>query len=195
MHPWNNWIHCTGSTYGTWLRGDARGWRARHHREHVDGDYRNPPAPGVYDEIHERSRALMPRDGVGLDWDSRVLACRVMLEALRFHLVEVADFCVGKVHWHSLTRFYPIDSETWRVIRLEGRSQDRDPRHLMGIAKKRSARALSDGGLVPEGGVWARGCGRRYIKNEQHFSVVANKYIPDHAKQGAAVYSILFGKL
>ena len=45
MPAWNHWYHCTAHTYGTWLRGDPRGWRARHHREHVDGDYRNRTEP------------------------------------------------------------------------------------------------------------------------------------------------------
>jgi hypothetical protein len=43
---WNDWYHVVVHVYGSWLRGDPRGWRARHHREHVDGDYKNPP-PGV----------------------------------------------------------------------------------------------------------------------------------------------------
>ena len=77
---------------------------------------------------------------------------------------------------------------------MQGLSMNRDPRHLMGIAKKESALALSKLGLVEPGGVWARGCGRRYIKNEWHFNRVRIKYIPDHAKKGAAVYSLLFGK-
>ena len=33
---WNGWYHVTGGTYGTWLRGDGRGWRDRKHRTHVD---------------------------------------------------------------------------------------------------------------------------------------------------------------
>lgn len=123
----------------------------------------------MYHDLLAQSKELMKRPGVKLDWESRVLACRVMVKALRFHHVEVANFCVGAIHWHGLCRIYPIDSETWRTIRLENRSQNRDPRHLMGIAKKRAARALSEAGLVPEGGVFARGCGRRWIKNQWHF--------------------------
>src|SRR5947209_9061428 len=64
MDPWSNWYHCTGSTYGTWLRGDPRGWRARHHREHVNGDYHSPPPRGMYDKLHARSKKLMKRDAV-----------------------------------------------------------------------------------------------------------------------------------
>ena len=194
IRPWNNWVHVTGSTFGTWLRGDPRGWRSRHHREHVEGDYRNPPPRGMYDELFQRSKESMTREGVELSWDARVLACRKMVQALRFHYAEVADFCVGKIHYHGLVRFYPIDPEVWKAIRGERRSQERDPRHLMGIAKKESARALSREGLVAPGGVWAGGCGRRWIRNSFHFNKVKTDYIPDHAKHRAAVYSLLFGE-
>jgi hypothetical protein len=193
MKPWNNWIHVTGSTFGMWLRGDSRGWRSRKHREHVEGDYTNPPPRGMYTEMHERSKSLMTRPGVRLTWNARVQACRVMVEALRFHHAEVVDFCVGEIHYHGLVRFYPIDTETWRIIRLEERAQERAPTHLMGIAKKEAARALSREGLADPGGVFARGCGRRFIANKRHFNHVGMKYIPDHVKQGAAVYSLLFG--
>ena len=199
MVPWaraarDNWIHCTGSTYGSWLRGDPRGWRERRHREHVQGDYRNPPSAGTYDELFERSKALMKRPGVVLNWDARVAACRKMVEALRYHEVQVADLCVGARHWHALARFMPLseDRERWFICEMSG-DEDRDPRQLMGIAKKESARELSRQGLVEPGGVWARGCGRRYIKNQWHFDTVTG-YIPDHANRGAAVYSLLFGK-
>src|SRR5438132_1090306 len=64
MRAWNGWYHCTASTYGTWLRGDPRGWRARHHREHVLGDYRSPPPKGMYGKLHERSKKLMKRGEV-----------------------------------------------------------------------------------------------------------------------------------
>ena len=67
---WNNWLHCTGSTYGTWLRGDPRGWRSRD-REHVDGDYKRPPPKGKYDELHEQSKRLMKRARVVLNPEQR----------------------------------------------------------------------------------------------------------------------------
>ena len=40
------WFHVTAHTYGAWLAGDARGFRTRHHREHVEGDYKHPPPAG-----------------------------------------------------------------------------------------------------------------------------------------------------
>lgn len=45
IQPWNDWYHIMCHTYGTWLPGDPRGFRTRHHREHVEGDYKSPPHP------------------------------------------------------------------------------------------------------------------------------------------------------
>src|SRR5262245_36991735 len=42
------WFHVVISTYGSWLQGDPRGFPSRHHREHVEGDYKNPPPPGSF---------------------------------------------------------------------------------------------------------------------------------------------------
>jgi hypothetical protein len=46
--PGGVWYHSITSTYGAWLYGDERGFRTRHHREHVDGDYKSPPPRGLY---------------------------------------------------------------------------------------------------------------------------------------------------
>ena len=58
---WNRWYHVTCNTYGTWLRGDPRGWRERHHRRHVEGDYKHRPAPGTGQDELALSKALMDR--------------------------------------------------------------------------------------------------------------------------------------
>lgn len=97
-----------GSTYGTWLRGDPRGWRAYHHREHVDGDYKNPPPAGTYDRLFAQSKRSMKRDEVLLDWNQRVVACREMGKTLLYHKVELIDLSVGAAHFHLLARFTPL---------------------------------------------------------------------------------------
>lgn len=111
-----------GSTYGTWLRGDPRGWRARHHREHVDGDYKNPPPPGEYDEMFARSKDLMKRDEVLLDRDQRVIACREMGKAFLYHKIELIDLSVGAAHFHLLARFTPLNVDLYKSpgIRIPG---------------------------------------------------------------------------
>ena len=162
MLPWSHWFHCMGSTYGTWLRGDPRGWRARHHREHVDGDYKNPPPAGTYDRLFAQSKRSMRRDEVLLDWQQRVVACREMGKTLLYHKVELIDLSVGAAHFHLLARFTPLGQSPG--IRIPG-CGGKDPtsvnqyellkrraRHFVGIAKKNSARALSDAGLAAPGG-------------------------------------------
>ncbi len=190
-HPWNNWYHCTGSTYGTWLRGDSRGWRARHHREHVDGDYKHPPPAGIYNRLHRYSRYIMKRDAVVLNVTQRSVAAAKMIEALHFHNVQVVDLCVAHTHFHVLCRFEAVSPG----IAIPGlginprATTNREPRHLMGIAKKESARALSKLGLARVGGIWAVRCKCKPVRNRQH-QVRTAKYIQAHKKYGAVVYSL-----
>ena len=198
MLAWRNWFHCSGSTYGTWLRGDPRGWRARHHREHVNGDYKNPPPPGTYDGLHEHSKRLMERGEVFLEPLHRVTACRAMAQTLLFHEIELIDLSVSAAHYHLLARFTPVGQERGPGIRIPGLPEDkridtyeilkRVARHYVGIAKKNSARTLSDAGLVTAGGVWAARGSIKPIKDRRHQLNVA-RYIRGHGPEGAAVWS------
>ena len=128
---WDHWYHVTGATYGAWLPGDPRGFRTRHHREHVEGDYKNPPPEGAHDDMHARSKGLLKRDPVRLSPEARRVACDAIREALTHHDCPVAAIAVGATHYHILARF-----------------ERNDARKIVGIAKKRSARALSAAGLV-----------------------------------------------
>src|SRR5205809_4884314 len=87
--PWNAWYHVTIHVYGSWLRGDPRGWRSRHHREHVDGDYKNPPPKGKYDNLYELSKALMKRDPVKIERELRQFVTNAIAEKLRADGIEV----------------------------------------------------------------------------------------------------------
>jgi hypothetical protein len=195
--PWNNWYHVTGNTYGTWLPGDPRGWRARHHREHVDGDYKNPPPPGAHAQRHDHAKRIMRRQRIILTPPQRRVACLEIADTLRFHAVEVIDVCVTPKHYHILARFQPLPGRSLpqRVPILGARndapiSPIRTPRHLVGIAKKQSSKKLTREGLAPAGGVWAVRCKPKPIKDRQHQLRVAG-YIKEHLKEGAAVWSLL----
>lgn len=172
LPAWNHWYHVNGNTYGTWLRGDPRGWRARHHREHVEGDYKNPPAPGTFDALYARSRALMTREAVRLGPEARRVACEAIVAALQHHHVEVVAACVDDHHFHLLARF-PRDN----------------PRKFVGIAKKESARALSSRALAEAGGVWAVRFRAAPIADRGHQVQVA-RYILAHASRGAVVWFV-----
>ena len=188
---WNNWYHCIGTTYGAWLRGDPRGWRSRKHREHVPYDYKHPPPAGNYDRLHAYSKFIMGRDTVVLNWDERVMVCKTIFAALGFHNVEVAELCVSATHFHALCRFIPL-SPGIAIPGLDNprASQNRDPRHLIGIAKKESARSLSKSGMRPQGGVWAVRCKCKPIRDRRHQVRVA-RYIFAHYKHGAAVWRLV----
>ena len=190
--PFNNWYHVVGSTYGAWLRGDPRGWRARHHREHVVGDYKNPPPPGVYARLHAYSQFIMARDAIILSPPQRrAAAAAKMIEAFHFHSVEVIDPCVSPTHFHALCRFTPPSPG----IAIPGFAPNprataiRAPRHLVGIAKKESARTLSKSGLSRPGGIWAVRCKTKPIRDRIHQVRVA-RHIRAHDRRGAVVYSL-----
>ena len=184
MPAWNGWYHIIGSTYGSWLPGDPRGWRSRHHREHVEGDYKNPPQPGKDNRRHVRSKSLMKREPIVLTVHQRDLVCRTMIEALRFHHVEVKELCVSTTHSHLLAGF----ASTRHAAQIKHISDP--PRHYVGIARWRASRALSDAALVPRGGLWAKRTKVVPIRDLAHFdNVVA--YIRKHTDEGAIVWSLL----
>lgn len=201
MLPWNNWFHCIGSTYGTWVRGDPRGWRARHHREHVEGDYKNPPPAGTYDALHARSKKLMKRKEILLDAAQRLVACREMGQALLYHDIELIDLSVGAAHFHLIARFTPLHTSENPVINipaLRGKIENVDlyemlkrvARHYVGLAKRHSAKALSKSGLAAPGGIWGVRGLIKPVRDRQHQLNVV-RYIRSHAKEAAAVWSII----
>jgi len=189
VRAWNGWYHVNGNTYGTWLPGDPRGWRARHHREHVDGDYRSPPLPDECVEKHARSKRLLARPPVHLSERARTLACQTMVRVLQDKACEVIALSVDDHHFHILLRF-PSHS------RVAPRSQTGRhgaslalARYCVGIAKKSSARALSEASLVPPGGVWTTRFRCLPIADRAHQVNVA-RYIADHRQRGAAVWTV-----
>jgi hypothetical protein len=97
-----------GNTHGTWLPGDPRGFRTRHHRQHVQGDYKLPPPPGYYDQLLQHARDLLGRDAVLLDPAARQAACRILADALQHHQVQIIELSVSQMHWHLLARFVPV---------------------------------------------------------------------------------------
>jgi len=171
VQPWNNWFHCTASTYGTWLRGDPRGWRSQNHREHVEGDYKNPPPSGTFDAIHARSQRLMKRDPMHLHRAMQSVALAAIIEKLLEKEIPIAAAALDDHHLHVVMQCV-----------------DRNPRHWIGLAKKNSAWALKDAELVPPGGVWAKRGLCKPITDQSHFHRAIN-YVKDHAKRGAWIWT------
>ena len=169
MQAWNGWYHVTGNTYGTWLHGDRRGWRTRHGRDHVNGDYKNPPAAGAFEGLEAYSKGAMRGSPIHLSGSNRRTACEQMVAKLTLSGVEVLAMCLGRDHYHVLSRF-----------------PDTRVRHWIGLAKKHSSFVLRHSSLA--GRVWARGCRPLPIRDRKHQVNVYN-YICKHQSRGAYVWT------
>lgn len=190
VDAWNGWFHINGNTYGTWMRGDPRGFRARHHREHIEGDYKRPPAPGTYDGLlaHALKRSAAP---VHLSPSARRMACDAIAAYLQHRGVGVVACAVDDHHYHLLARFVlpePLSEDLSRLL-ANTRHQPLYAyiRHLVGLAKAKSAGELSGAGLVPAGGVWGKRFKITPIADRTH-QINVLRYIIRHARGGAAVW-------
>jgi len=188
---WHGWFHLNGNTYATWIRGDERGWRARHHREHVQGDYRNPPDPSKHasERAYSRTHSETP---VRLSPDARCVARDALVASLIHQHVEVIACAVDDHHFHILARFVlppkPTGSSPWAS------STRNQPlyafiRHIVGLAKSRAARALSSRSLASPGGVWAKRFKITPISDREH-QLATFAYIKSHAPRGAALWTL-----
>jgi hypothetical protein len=159
-----------GHTYGTWLPGDSKGFRTRHHRQHVDGDYKNPPPKGKYNDLYQRSKSLMKRDPVELNTQQRKLALDAFVNSLLKRKIEVKAGAIDALHFHILAPF-----------------PDHNPRHWIGIAKKESSHFLKINACGIDGGIWAVRCECVPIEDAEHEENCSD-YIADHVDRGAAVW-------
>jgi len=173
MPPWRDWYHVNGNTYGTWLPGDSRGWRARGHREHVDGDYTAPPTAGLYDGLHDAAEESLKKDAVLLSEHQRALAGQALVEMLVHSGVALNAVSVDRVHYHFLGQF-----------------TDLHVRRTVGRAKKHATFVLRDDGLA--GTAWARRCRALPVTDRSH-QVNVFRYITRHAAQGAWVWTFRDG--
>jgi hypothetical protein len=165
--PWHDWYHCNGNTYATWLRGDARGWRSRHHREHVEGDYKSPPPPGRDEKIRDQSRRLQKKPPVLLAPTQAALAGAVMVRRLRQDSIELLSLAIDDRHFH-----------------LVGRFPDHHPRLAIGRAKQRAAALLIQRFPELSAPIWARRCRCLPIEDRKH-QIAAVKYDLDHILESA----------
>jgi len=168
---WNDWYHVTVHVYGSWLRGDPRGWRARHHRELCEGDYKHRPPQGKYDALYELSKALMKRDPVRIATALRQFIANAVAARFIFDGIQVLIVSLDAKHLHILAKF-----------------PDHHPTHWVGLAKKHASHLVRQEGLrTEEGGLWAKRCGVKLINDRQH-QLNTFEYILDHTKEGAQVW-------
>ena len=170
------------NTYGTWVRGDRRGWRERHHRGHVEGDYKHPPKKGTFEKVGARSRDLMNRDPVRLEREVCEVALRSFVDCLVEHGSVVLIACLDASHLHILMQ-----------------CRDKRPRQRLGWAKLAATRAvkkfLNAHGtamglsldLKTGEGIWGKRSQCAPIRDAGH-RLNTLKYIAGHGSKGAMVW-------
>jgi len=163
------WFHITSHTYGAWLHGDPKSFRTRHHREHIIGDYKNPPPPGMYAAKFARSRSLLKQEPVRLEpkwWPTIGSAVKDKLIELGTELLILS---MGATHLHFLGKMPPGPI----------------PREWVGRAKKHANFIAKEHGYT--GKLWAVRCKVIPIENRKH-QINAFNYIVGHFKEGAWIY-------
>lgn len=165
------WYHIVASTYGAWLYGDPRGFRTRHHREHVEGDYKDPPPPGKYARDEQRSKKLLKQPPVVILWEFRVHVAQALREKLEAHGALVLCLSVSSQHVHILAKLQRYQART-----------------LMGYAKLHAWHELRDRGWT--GKLWGKRSLPKPIRDRQH-QLNTYRYILRHAEEGAYVWDLM----
>lgn len=166
-----HWFHHILTTYGAWLPGDPRGFRTRHHREHVEGDYKNPPPPGRYEDRVAHSRELLTQPPVILPPALREVVGLALKERLQgFGTLLLCESVSGQ-HIHILAKM-PYGCVRW----------------WLGKAKRHVWFVLRDRGWV--GKLWGKRGKYLPVKDRPH-QLNVYYYILRHAAQGAWVWNLM----
>ena len=173
MGDWNGWYHVTFHTYGTWLPGDERGWRSRHHKRHVEGDYKHPPPPGQDEGLRQYSKDQLNDAPVHLAGLERQIVGQALVEMLVEQGVELLDLSVDAVHCHLLARLGGAPS-----------------RAIVGRAKQHAYYRLR--ATTGRQRLWGKRGRTNPISSRAH-QLRTYRYILDHATNGAWVWTFRQG--
>lgn len=130
------WRHFGFSTYGTWIRGDERGFRDHDGRIYSSGNYKCPPPREEHAPLRRWVLKHMHKPPVILAPALKIKCGQVLANKLRSQGVELLILAVLHDHVHGLGRF-PGDEVD----------------QLMGNAKRASSHAVRE--EIP-GVVWAK---------------------------------------
>ncbi len=170
------WFHITAHTYGVWLYGSPRGFSTRHHREHIEGDYKNPPPPGMYDSKLKRSQELLKQEPVVLSMEWRKIIGSAVRDKLQTLGAQVLCVSMSTTHAHILAKM-PTGSV---------------PRDWVGRAKKHANFSGKDHGWT--GKLWAVRSKVVPVKDRAH-QLNAYRYILNHIHEGAWVWDFRRGEM
>jgi len=165
------WFHVIISTYGSWLYGDPRGYRTRHHREHVDGDYKSPPPPGLYERRFKKSQQSLKEKPVVIPVELRSVIRDAIIERFSELDCVLLALAVAGQHCHYQIKQPPRLVRTWA-----------------GCAKRHSWYVVDELGWKTH--LWAKRGKAVPIKERSHQENVY-WYILNHRHEGAAVWTAL----
>jgi len=158
------WHHVVLTTYGAWLYGDPRGFRTRHHRQHVEGDYKSPPEED-YSRLEIHVRQSLSQPPVHLSVGEREMVGGL----LRNRLIQLRSWvlccAVASQHVHLLVKMPPSES-----------------RRLIGLAKKHATFELRSTGR--SGKLWGVRSKSILVRSREHQRRTYH-YILRHAEHGA----------
>lgn len=158
------WHHVVLTTYGAWLHGDPRGFRTRHHRQHVEGDYKSPPEED-YARLEAHARKSHAQPPVELSSAERELVGKLLRDRLLQGQAWVLCSAVASQHVHLLVKM-PVS---------EGR-------RLIGLAKKHATFELRSTGR--NGKLWGVRSKSILIRSREHQRRTYH-YILRHAEHAA----------
>ncbi|HEX3872244.1 MAG TPA: hypothetical protein VHV77_17485 [Pirellulales bacterium] len=161
------WHHVILTGYGAWPDGDARGFRTRRHRQHVDGDYKNPPPAGKYAAREKHSRLTLKQSAVEFSSEWRPIVGTAVCDRLREFGCWVLCVAAARQHVHLLVKIPAAKVRAW-----------------IGRAKMHATFVMHEGGW--QGKVWAVRCKVVRIRNRAH-QMNTFYYICDHVEEGAWV--------
>lgn len=166
--PKRSWFHLILTCYGNWLPGDPRGFRTRHHKQHIEGDYKNPPPKGLYEELHRSSKKSMMQTKVVLSSGHQIMVGDAFLETFKFLNTSVLAIAVHATHVHLQVQFDP------KQVRID-----------CGKAKKNAWYRLREQGW--QGKLWAKRGKYQPIQDYQH-QKNTYAYILKHSQENAWVW-------
>ncbi|MBB6430552.1 transposase [Algisphaera agarilytica] len=165
--PGKAWFHVTIGTYASWLPGDTRGFRTRHHRIHSSGDHRHPPPQEEHAGLRRRHA---DRQATVIPSHLRETVGRTFVDHLRRLNHRLLVISVSGMHAHLLVElpkaFGTADHE---------------------IGRCKQAVALRVRGQIDQK-LWAKGCGVKPIRDAGHQRNTL-AYIERHGHEGAWVWS------
>jgi hypothetical protein len=150
------------------LDGDARGFHTRHHREHVDGDYKKPPPADEYAKRAARSRESLKQAPVEWASEWRGIVGSALVE--RFQKLGAFVLCasVSRQHAHLLVKTPRKLARPWSGLAKK---------HAWFVAREKGWKEM----------MWGKRGKQLPVRNRAH-QLNVYQYILAHEKEGARIW-------